>query len=1401
MDANVNIGINQVDEISNVLETSAATTSETATADINADLQWIIGSRGWGSARDERGISQIVERIDERLNHRMPEGQKFSLTSLQKMAVYHDDFWRNWADSKVKHLIVQGATSAGKTLLSELNILDTLQHGKKAIIIVPLKAMVHEHKRKFEEDITSNYTVYGASSDYMEYDERLIRGEYNVAVIVYEKFFAMLSQGDARIMKDCGLLVVDELSMLTQEQRGAKLEMALEIVRNNHPDTRIMCLATCDCKTKNVQKWLNAPTPIYSSARPVELEEHILMWNGQGKMRTIPADVETPENPQDDRNVKGCPDEVKVPDYDRNLRSQEQINKLLRGVLEKINETNPDARILIFVNSLDDTRRRANYILENAREMFPRISENAPQYKRFVEELKKCETDQWLKDLMTKYLPYGIACHHSGLSTSMREIIESEFQHPDSVIKAIVATETLTIGVNLPFDAMILTTNLVYRGEIAPVKMTKQEYRNFIGRAGRLGFGCGKGITYLLVENNNDLADYWSSYYNRDEIESSLKEASEYRLAPYYLSLLTNKVGHTDMIGSGFTQSDIKYLYEISFAKKCGGADGFDAEKLYKSLQNARLAKKIIPKKSYNNEMEEDEVEDISYEIREFGRIIAPYAFSINTCKDIFIYFFGTVLPEDGGFPIGLTCEDIESDRYLIDTLYHVCMHKEVIDSSNLKYPTEANSDAKFKVKEKLEEIFKEKDENGIARHLLWCDSLTFRKGQSIDPVVLSKARKANHLHQVIYDVNLSDEQLKLQAAMRAIVLYYWTQGMQVQDIKEKTRFDKITRLISGDIERLAEIVSFHLDAVKESLSHAEYTNGDEPSIRLVSSETARSFYALQTRVKYGMPRDLVILANKHIHGLDRARLLNLRNSALENGYSPLHYLFYGSIAQICSIIIPEQYIMLKEAIQRRNSTNSFEMLLEIIKKDTTLEDATKNHLGNIYYWDGKSQLYDDIRAITGVLKEIEATTDGIYYKINLKFRKSDSRLWIGIPDGTVHTREDILGFFREAAQNGEQKIIVVDKSPDSDRMLEIYREYSCDAVITNQFLAFILASAVMYDFPEALFEAMMDICGTFTEDDYRTFSLSNYTANEPHRDTPVYRLVISHSAYAKDYINIDKLLKELTKSDGLFDYEIVSWGSDIIGDKYTFCDCPTIILLEQSQVVRSKSLNKLIYRMSRQNSENCILIFSSDLAKSEWMNSRLESGPLRWDSYYNKLQNKVCNNISEVIRCMRNFISCWKKEDYLIGISYPHYDPHETKLYAGWETDKTMITSIANTLAERYGEHRILFDKFTPARNLFSENQAVAASFDAYCRCKFYLVLLNFWSYYNEACENEREIIFKRCNEEQKAGYLILQCLNHENPDIGNNDCAYPLDSGEEYLAKLLDLIEDRVKEYLSKE
>ena len=200
--------------------------------------------------------------------------------------------------------------------------------------------------------------------------------------MVYEKFFAMLCQSDPKsgLLKRCGMVIVDELSMLEVDQRGPKLEIAISKAMGVNEPPRIVCLATTDCDTRVVRDWLRASGQgrdailIEEKARPVSLDEYLVLSNGMYQMRHIPGEDE------EDKSEEGRSEPVAgtlavAIQSDTKNNEYERRMAVLRAILQRlyppVGRDTPAAerpKTLIFVPSQRGTREIAKAVAKMAEE-------------------------------------------------------------------------------------------------------------------------------------------------------------------------------------------------------------------------------------------------------------------------------------------------------------------------------------------------------------------------------------------------------------------------------------------------------------------------------------------------------------------------------------------------------------------------------------------------------------------------------------------------------------------------------------------------------------------------------------------------------------------------------------------------------------------------------------------------------------------------------------------------------------------------------------------------------------------------------------------------------------------------------------------------------------------------
>ncbi|MEO7061919.1 MAG: helicase-related protein, partial [Lapillicoccus sp.] len=124
--------------------------------------------------------------------------------------------------------------------------------------------------------------------------------------------------------------------------------------------------------------------------------------------------------------------------------------------------------------------------------------------RRIVEERVSGLADEDLTVLgywdFVEGLSRGYAAHHAGMLPTFREIVEELFTA--GRIKAVFATETLALGINMPARTVVLERLVKFNGE-AHVDITPAEYTQLTGRAGRRGIDV-EGHAVVLYNRGLD---------------------------------------------------------------------------------------------------------------------------------------------------------------------------------------------------------------------------------------------------------------------------------------------------------------------------------------------------------------------------------------------------------------------------------------------------------------------------------------------------------------------------------------------------------------------------------------------------------------------------------------------------------------------------------------------------------------------------------------------------------------------------------------------------------------------------------------------------------------------------------------------------------------------------------
>jgi ATP-dependent RNA helicase DOB1 len=122
----------------------------------------------------------------------------------------------------------------------------------------------------------------------------------------------------------------------------------------------------------------------------------------------------------------------------------------------------------------------------------------------FQNAISQLNEDDQILPQITNILPLlrrGIGIHHSGLLPILKETIEILFQ--EGLLKVLFATETFSIGLNMPAKTVVFTKIEKFDGKELR-HLSGGEYIQMSGRAGRRGLD-DKGIVIMMVNQKIDV--------------------------------------------------------------------------------------------------------------------------------------------------------------------------------------------------------------------------------------------------------------------------------------------------------------------------------------------------------------------------------------------------------------------------------------------------------------------------------------------------------------------------------------------------------------------------------------------------------------------------------------------------------------------------------------------------------------------------------------------------------------------------------------------------------------------------------------------------------------------------------------------------------------------------------
>ncbi|MBO0676283.1 RNA helicase [Mycolicibacterium sp. S2-37] len=389
-------------------------------------------------------------------------------------------------------VLVCAPTGAGKTVVGEFAVHLALAAGTKCFYTTPIKALSNQK----HGDLVRRY---GPERIGLLTGDQNINGDADIVVMTTEVLRNML-YANSPALQGLSHVVMDEVHFLADRMRGAVWE---EVILHLPDEVRLVSLSATVSNAEEFGGWIKTvrgdTAVVVDEHRPVPLWQHVMV----GKRLFDLFDYRSGAAARGGREL------VVDPDLLRHISHRREADRLadwqprsrgkgphrgrptiyrpparpdVIGMLH--NEGLLPAITFVFSRAGCDAavkqclRSALRLTTEEERKRIAAVID-----RRCADlddaDLVILDYHQWREGLLR-----GLAAHHAGMLPVFRHTVEELFAA--GLVKAVFATETLALGINMPARTVVLERLVKFNGE-QHMPLTPGEYTQLTGRAGRRG--------------------------------------------------------------------------------------------------------------------------------------------------------------------------------------------------------------------------------------------------------------------------------------------------------------------------------------------------------------------------------------------------------------------------------------------------------------------------------------------------------------------------------------------------------------------------------------------------------------------------------------------------------------------------------------------------------------------------------------------------------------------------------------------------------------------------------------------------------------------------------------------------------------------------------------------------